>query len=121
MTNLHRDLLYKVGIGISTHSADFTTDVASHQPDNGFASHPPSGITKSQIYEDDCGKPATQGPLEENKKLSKSTATIKLGKRKNRKRKNKAVVKGTLSRDSPGSAEGVASVSEPTKDLVRQT
>jgi hypothetical protein len=84
----------------STHSEDFVTDVASHQPDNGFASHPPSGITKPQIYEKCCGKPATQGPLEENEKSSKWPATIKHIKRKNRKRKHKAVVKGTLSRDS---------------------
>ncbi|KAJ6179540.1 hypothetical protein N7519_010001 [Penicillium mononematosum] len=28
-------------------------------------------------------------------------------------------VKGTLSRDSPGSAKGDASISEPTKDLLR--
>ncbi|KAJ6179541.1 hypothetical protein N7519_010002 [Penicillium mononematosum] len=34
------------------------------KPDNGFASRPPSGVKQSQIYEDDCGKPATQGQLD---------------------------------------------------------
>lgn len=111
-------LLEKVSIDTSTFLEDFITDILFHQPDLGVVSHPPSGITNSQVQEDNCDRPATQSLLEEIEKPSKSVATIKQRKRKNRKRKNKVVVGGTMSQDSLGSAEGGVSVNESFKDLI---
>ncbi|KAJ5214175.1 hypothetical protein N7449_001344 [Penicillium cf. viridicatum] len=92
--------------------------VLLEKPDHGVVSHPPSSINDSQVHEDNYDRPATQSLLEENEKPSKSVATINQRKRKNRKRKNKVVVNGTLLQDSPGSAEGGVSVNEPFKDLI---
>ncbi|KAJ5705112.1 hypothetical protein N7536_000801 [Penicillium majusculum] len=87
-------------------------------PDHGVISHPPSGISEISIHEDDYDKLATQSRLDGNEESSKPATTIKQRKRKNHERKNKGVVNGTPSQDSPSSTESGAPVNELTKNTI---